>query len=485
MKKALFYITTIGSSFLCSPVFSQNGTPDSLGLPGDNLNLYAVLDIFQKSETLEGFEKSLNTENSKVNNLDLNNDDKTDYIQVIDNVKGSAHAIVLQVAVNQKEKQDVAVIEVDKDGDGNVKIQIIGDEMLYGKNYIIEPKQETDKKRMSSTPNPGYTGGTQVTNVTNNYYNDNTTNYNNGGYGYDYWYPASSWAIVRYMYYPSYTVYVSPWSWGYYPWYWNPWRPLFWHSYYYGCIHPYYNHYYGWYYRSNNIYSNTAHSYYGQRRSTSTTVSQRRNSGEYKNTYSRPDLAQKEMSRAPSTNGRMGESNSARPARNTPSNKEMGTASAPARTLGQSQKGNGYSEPTKVNASSSKGNSYSEPAKVNASSSHANPGYSEPAKVSTSPSHANPGYSEPAKVNASPSKADAPSHMGSTSPARSNKHSGGGNYQSSKPTQSVAPQRHSSSTPHMSSGSGGGNRSFGGGGSGGGHSSGGGGRSSGGGGGRR
>ena len=63
MKKALFFTTIIGGSFLCSPVFSQEKiTPDSLGLPGDNLNLYGVLDLFQKSETLEEFEKKLNAE---------------------------------------------------------------------------------------------------------------------------------------------------------------------------------------------------------------------------------------------------------------------------------------------------------------------------------------------------------------------------------------------------------------------------------------
>lgn len=285
-----------------SPVLAQNGTSDSLGLPGDNLNLYAVLDIFQKSETLEGFEKSLNTQNSKVNNLDLNNDNKIDYIRVVDNVKGTAHAIILQVAVNQKETQDVAVIEVEKDNDGNVQIQVVGDEMLYGKNYIIEPKQ-TLKSKSAETPNPGYTAGNsgsgQTTNITNNYYNDNTT-YNNGAYynPYNYWYPVSSWSIVRFIYYPSYVVYVSPWSWSYYPWYWNPWTPLFWHSYYYGWIHPYYNNYYGCYYRSYNIHNNIANTYYGQRRSTSASVSKKRESGEYNKTYSRPDLASKHINQS-------------------------------------------------------------------------------------------------------------------------------------------------------------------------------------------
>lgn len=47
-------------------VFSQkNNQPVALGLPGDNLNLYAVLEVFQKSPTLEGFEKSLNDKGLK------------------------------------------------------------------------------------------------------------------------------------------------------------------------------------------------------------------------------------------------------------------------------------------------------------------------------------------------------------------------------------------------------------------------------------
>ena len=65
------------------PLYAQT-SEDRLGLPGDNLNLAAVLDIFQKSPTLEDFEAALNADTSKVNNLDLNNDNQVDYIKVID-----------------------------------------------------------------------------------------------------------------------------------------------------------------------------------------------------------------------------------------------------------------------------------------------------------------------------------------------------------------------------------------------------------------
>ena len=68
---------------LSSPVFSQTeNDTTSLGLPGDNLDLFAVLDLFQKSKTIEDFEKSLNEEKTGINNLDLNLDNKVDFIKV-------------------------------------------------------------------------------------------------------------------------------------------------------------------------------------------------------------------------------------------------------------------------------------------------------------------------------------------------------------------------------------------------------------------
>jgi len=54
------------------PLAAQDYPEEYLGLPGDNLNLYAVMSLFQESETLEGFEKSLNDPETMINNLDLN-----------------------------------------------------------------------------------------------------------------------------------------------------------------------------------------------------------------------------------------------------------------------------------------------------------------------------------------------------------------------------------------------------------------------------
>ena len=90
-------------------VKAMNYEDEKLNLQGDNLNLYAVMKLFQESETLEGFERSLNAEDSRINNLDLNGNNLIDYIKVIDYVDGGTHTIVLQVAINERENQDVAV----------------------------------------------------------------------------------------------------------------------------------------------------------------------------------------------------------------------------------------------------------------------------------------------------------------------------------------------------------------------------------------
>src|ERR1035437_4573783 len=135
---------------------AQNNVPEKLGLPGDNLNLYAVMKLFQDSKTLEEFEKNLNDPNSNINNLDLNGDNLVDYIKVIDNVNGDVHNIVLQDAVSPRENQDVAVFTVQRFQNGQVQIQLTGDEALYGKDYIIEPI--ADNANQGAIPNPGYTG---------------------------------------------------------------------------------------------------------------------------------------------------------------------------------------------------------------------------------------------------------------------------------------------------------------------------------------
>jgi hypothetical protein len=148
-------------------IYSQS---DSLGMPGDNLDLNAVLSIFKQSSNTEDFEKRLNSADTKINNLDLNNDQQVDYLRVIDYGKGDYHSIVIQDPISKSESQDVAVIEIQKKGDKTAHIQIVGDETLYGKNYIIEPtdQPQTQASNNNTSNDDVYNGGYRSSNSSQN-----------------------------------------------------------------------------------------------------------------------------------------------------------------------------------------------------------------------------------------------------------------------------------------------------------------------------
>ena len=95
MKK--YIITTILAVLMTAgaTLTARSYPDDYLGLPGDNLNLYAVMNLFQESQTLEEFERKLNDPDLRVNNLDLDGDNYVDYITVHDYVDGNVHNIVL------------------------------------------------------------------------------------------------------------------------------------------------------------------------------------------------------------------------------------------------------------------------------------------------------------------------------------------------------------------------------------------------------
>lgn len=256
-----------------STMLAQDRQENYLGLPGDNLNLYAVMKLFQQSKTLEEFERNLNDPKTNINNLDLNEDNLVDYIKVFDDPDGDVHNIVLQVSVSQKENQDVAVVTVQKFNNGQVFIQLTGDEELYGKNYIVEPIY--DNETIAETPNPGYTGKAEpIQNIT--YVRTTPVE-------------IAAWPVVRFLYLPTYTVWHSSWYWGYYPSYWQPWRPFSWH-YYYGYHYNWYHDYYGRFRLcDNHRYTRWNDFYYVGRRSVSQDVNHRIESGTYKATYSHPD----------------------------------------------------------------------------------------------------------------------------------------------------------------------------------------------------
>ena len=105
----------------------------------ENLNLEAVASIFGDSEDLEDFENKLNDPNRPISNLDLDDNGSVDYLRVVEMVENDTHLIVVQAVLGEDIYQDVATIEVEKDDEGQTRVQVVGDVYLYGTAYIIEP----------------------------------------------------------------------------------------------------------------------------------------------------------------------------------------------------------------------------------------------------------------------------------------------------------------------------------------------------------
>jgi hypothetical protein len=294
MNKKFLLLTGLVLSLLYIPAFPQSENDTTLlGLPGDNLDLYAVLDVFQKSKTIEEFEKSLNEEKTGINNLDLNLDGKADFIKVRTEQKDKDFTFILQVDVKEKETQDVAVILVSKDRNDKVTMQIVGDKDLYGDNYVIEPKPPTE----TVTPNPGYTGTQPVSNTVPSTSTSVVV--------------VESAPIVQYVYSPVYVPYYPPYYYGYYPPYYVSFTVVSVNVYH----HNTYYHHHGYYGGHNNIviiHNENTYNNYNINRSSSKTVSQYNTNGNYsKNNVSNRQSAGTSASQ--STNNSKGAPSSVKP----------------------------------------------------------------------------------------------------------------------------------------------------------------------------
>lgn len=223
MIKYLFGLA-VGSFLMTAAAQAQNQSGvDSTGLPGDNFSLQGALQMFQDAASPEAFEEAINKEGNHVNNLDLDGDGDIDYVKVVGKMDNDVHVFILQVAVSEKETQDIAVIELEKTGKETAAVQIIGDEDIYGEQIIVEPD-----------------GGGDGAGIM-----DHTNNSNLSGPNADFGYDAPGivvnvwlWPSVRFVYTPGYRPWISPWRWHHYPGWWKPWRPYKWHVW-----HPFRAHY--------------------------------------------------------------------------------------------------------------------------------------------------------------------------------------------------------------------------------------------------
>lgn len=175
----------------------------------ENLDLKTVATLFGQAKDLEQFEQLLNDPDSAFSNLDLNGDGEVDYLRVIETADNNRHLVVVQAVLAKDIYQDVASIFVEKDEKNQITVQVVGDEYIYGENYIIEPV---------------------------------------------YIYRP---VIYDWFWGPSWVCWHSPYYWGYYPHWWHPfhcidpflyWDHCYWHHYHhpicsYRTVHHHHPHY--------------------------------------------------------------------------------------------------------------------------------------------------------------------------------------------------------------------------------------------------
>ena len=168
--KTKLIILVIAGVFAALGSSAQNYRVSSVGYDiSDNLDLEAVSYLFGESRNLQEFEERLNDPRTQVSNLDLNNDGYVDYLRVVELYEYGMHSVTIQAVLGQNIFQDVATIDVGRQANNTLYVQVVGDPYLYGPHYIVEPV-------FLNTP-----------------------------------------IIFSWFFRPSYVVWHSPYYWGYYP----------------------------------------------------------------------------------------------------------------------------------------------------------------------------------------------------------------------------------------------------------------------------
>jgi len=143
----------------------------------NGLDLSRLSEVIKDAKTASDLEQKLNVKGS-INNLDLNKDQKVDYIKVAEyKINENKWGFSLTTEVTKDEEQEIATIEIEK-GAENVNVNVSGNEQIYG------PR----------------------------------THYNS-------FYSGTSFFFLGYLL-ASHRPYFSPFGWGYYPSYYNYHAPV-------------------------------------------------------------------------------------------------------------------------------------------------------------------------------------------------------------------------------------------------------------------
>jgi len=95
------------------------------------LDLNAVTELAKKAKDAPDFERLLNSQSEAVNNIDLNDDNKVDYIKVTEYGGGEKRGFSLTDEIAPGKVQEIATIEFQRDNN-NAVVQTTGNPSLYG-----------------------------------------------------------------------------------------------------------------------------------------------------------------------------------------------------------------------------------------------------------------------------------------------------------------------------------------------------------------
>lgn len=116
----------------CSDNKGTNTTTTITSYAKDGLDLKLVTELAKTTKDAETFEKSLNTQGNKYNNLDLNEDKKVDFVNVTEYGDDTKKGYSLSTK-STGEIQEIATILFEKEGEG-ARVTTRGNEQMYGSN---------------------------------------------------------------------------------------------------------------------------------------------------------------------------------------------------------------------------------------------------------------------------------------------------------------------------------------------------------------
>ncbi len=95
------------------------------------LNLDATTELAKKAKDAADFERLLNSPTEAVNNIDLNDDGKVDYIKVTEYGSGEKRGFSLTDEISPGKIQEIATIDIQREAD-KATVQTTGNPSLYG-----------------------------------------------------------------------------------------------------------------------------------------------------------------------------------------------------------------------------------------------------------------------------------------------------------------------------------------------------------------